>query len=297
MRFVAEYVMRGRNQALWVAVLGASSLMFSWLSAAVLALVTLRRGPTEGVYILAWAVLPAGFLLAVFGDIGPLGMIVGTTALACVLRWSASWPLTLVGASLVGAITGLGMLWLGVNYLEQLAAIFAEWFASLGEQLSQGGQEVQLRSPGLATIAGMLGLMNAVSCVMCLILGRWWQSMLFNPGGFRAEFHSIRYSAQASTVLVVLMMLISTYGLEFRPWAVLFGVPLSVAGISLVHARAAHRGLGAGWLTVFYLLWVFLDPVKLIVIGVAVADSYIDFRSRWKQLPARKDEDKDSDNE
>jgi hypothetical protein len=296
MRFVAEYVMRGRNQALWVAVLGASSLMFSWISAAVLALVTLRRGPAEGVYILAWAVLPAGFLLAVFGDIGPLGMIVGTTALACVLRWSASWPLTLVGASLIGAITGLGMLWLGVNYLEQLAAIFAEWFASLGEQLSQGGQEIELKAPGHATIAGMLGLMNAVSCVMCLILARWWQSTLFNPGGFRTEFHSLRYSAQASTVLVVLMMLISTYGLEFRPWAVLFGVPLSVAGLGLVHARAAHRGLGTGWLTVFYLLWVFLDPVKMIVIGVAVADSYINFRSRWKQLPA-KDEDKDSDNE
>ena len=64
--------MRGRTQALWVAVLGAGTLMFSWLSAAVLALVTLRKGPAEGGYLLAWAALPAGFLLAVFGDIGQL---------------------------------------------------------------------------------------------------------------------------------------------------------------------------------------------------------------------------------
>jgi len=216
-------------------------------------------------------------------------MIVGTTALALVLRWSASWPLTLIAGSALGALTGLGMLWLGANYLEQLASLFADVFARLGEQLSQGGQQVELQPPGKATIAGMLGLMNAVSCVMCLLLARWWQASLYNPGGFRQEFHSLRFSARAGTSLLVLMLLIGTYGLEYRPWAVLFAVPLSVAGLGLVHARAAYRRLGAGWLTLFYLLWLFLDPVKLIVIGVAVADSWLDFRSRWKQPPSKID--------
>ena len=41
----------------------------------------------------------------------------------------------------------------------------------------------------------------------------------------------------------------------------LFAVPLSVAGLGFIHARAAHRKLGAGWLSVFYLLWLLLDPV------------------------------------
>ena len=294
MRFVAEYVMRGRTQALWVSVLGASSLMFSWISAAVLALVTLRKGVGEGAYILAWAVLPAGFLLAVFGDVGPLSMIVGTTALAMLLRWSVSWPTTLAGASLIGALTGLGMLWLGANYLEQLAAVFADVFANIEAQLPQGEQPIELQAPGVATIAGMLGLMTAISCVLCLLLARWWQASLYNPGGFRQEFHSLRFGPQASTALVVLMLLVSTYGLEFRPWAVLFAVPLTVTGLGFIHARAARRNLGTGWLTVFYVLWLVFDPVKLIVIGVAVADSWIDFRSRWQQLPV-KDEDEDSD--
>jgi hypothetical protein len=295
MRVIAEYVMRGRTQALLVSVLGASSLMFSWISAAVLALVTLRKGAGEGAYILAWAVLPAGFLLAVFGDVGPLGMVVGTTALAMLLRWSVSWPTTLTAASLIGGFTGLGMLWLGENYLQQLAAVFADVFANIEAQLPQGEQPFELPAPGIATIAGMLGLMTAISCVLCLLLARWWQAALYNPGGFRQEFHSLRYSPQASSVLVVLMLLISTYGLEFRPWAVLFAVPLTVTGLGFIHARAAHRKLGTSWLTVFYLLWLVIDPVKLIVIGVAVADSWIDFRSRWRQLPVKKDEDQDSD--
>jgi hypothetical protein len=294
MRAFAEYVMRGRSQALWISVIGASSLMFSWVSAAVLALVTLRRGPTEGVYILAWALLPAGFLLAVFGDTGPLGMIVGTTALAGLLRWSGSWQLTLIGASVVGTVTGIGLLLLGVNYLEQLAAVFADLFSQFQAQMPQGEQAVELQAPGVATIAGMLGLMNAVSCVLCLLLARWWQASLYNPGGFSQEFRSIRYSRQLATGLVALMLVVSMYGLEYRPWAVLFAMPLSVAGLAFIHARAAHRKLGVGWLTVFYVLWLLLDPVKLIVIGVAVADSWINFRSRWQQLPV-KDEDTNKD--
>ena len=294
MRVLAEYVMRGRNQALLVSVIGASTLMFSWISAAVLALVTLRKGPREGMYILAWAALPAGFLLAVFNDVSPLSMIVGTTALAVLLRWSVNLPLTLLGASLVGAVTGLGLLWLGTNYLEQLAAQFAELFAGFEEQLSQGEQKVELQPPGPATIAGMLGLMNAVTCVLCLLLARWWQASLFNPGGFRQEFHSLRYPPAWAAGLVLLMLVISTYGLAFRPWAVLFAVPLSVAGLGFIHARAARRGQGAAWLTVFYLLWLVLDPVKLIVIGVAVADSWLDFRSRWTQLPKNDEDETDS---
>ena len=42
MRGVAEYVMRGRRQALLVAVITAAIPMFSWVSAAVVGLVVLR---------------------------------------------------------------------------------------------------------------------------------------------------------------------------------------------------------------------------------------------------------------
>ncbi len=284
--------MRGRNQALWVSVIGASTLMFAWLSAAVLALVTLRKGPGEGAYLLAWAILPAGFLLGVFGDAGPLGLILGTTALAVMLRWTVSWQLTLCASSLVGVVTGLGMLWLGVNYLQQLEGFFADFFANLSQQLSQqGGQPIKLTPPGIGTIAGLLGLMNAMSCVLCLLLARWWQALLYNPGGFRAEFHGLRYTPAVSGILLLLVLGVSSLGLGYRPWAVLFALPLSIAGLALVHARAAYRGYGAAYLTLFYLLWVLLDPVKLIVIGLAVADSLVDFRSRWQPKPDREDSD------
>jgi hypothetical protein len=279
MRILAEYVMRGRTQALLVSVIGASTLMFSWVSAAVIALVTLRRGPAEGAYILAWAVLPAGALLFAFGDSGPLGMLLGTAALALVLRWLVSWQLALLAAMLVGAVTGVVLLVFGGAYLEELSGVFAEFFSRFEDTVP----EAQLQAPGVATLAGMLGLINAISCVLCLLLARWWQSALYNPGGFREEFHELRLSPQYSLVLVLGMLVVSTFGLEYRPWAILFALPLSVAGLGFIHARAAHRKLGVGWLSVFYVLWLLLDPVKLIVLGVAIADSVFDFRSRWKR--------------
>ena len=44
MRGLAEFIMRGRWQALGVAVLGSGSLLFGWVSAAAIALVTLETG-------------------------------------------------------------------------------------------------------------------------------------------------------------------------------------------------------------------------------------------------------------
>jgi len=294
MKAVARYVMKGRNQALWVSVLGASTLMFSWLSAAVLALVTLRKGPTEGGYLLAWAVLPAGFLLGVFGDAGPLGMILGTTALAVLLRWTVSLPLTLTASAGIGLLTGAALLVFGESYLQTLEQYFAELFRNLQSQLAQPeGREITLVAPGVTSIAGLLGLMNALSCALCLLLARWWQAALYNPGGFREEFHGLRFDTGSSAVLALLVVGISSLGLEYRPWAAMFALPLSLAGLGLIHARAAHRKQGVTYITLLYLLWVTLDAVKLIVIGLAVADSWIDFRRRWREP----DDKTDSDNE
>ncbi len=279
MKGLAEYVMRGRMQALLVAVVSASTLLFAWISAAVIALVTLRRGWSEGVFVLLWAALPASYALFRFGDLGSLAMLAGTAVLAVVLRLTISWSQALVASVAVGAVTGYTMLLFGMAFLEQLVTMFAEVFENLQARLPEG----QLVAPGVNTLAGMMGLMNSITCVMCLLLARYWQASLYNPGGFREEFHGLRLGPQLSTALGLGLLGVSLLGVEYRPWALLLAVPLSVAGLAFIHARAARRGLGFGWLSLFYVLWLVLDPVKLIVIGVAVADSFIDFRGRWRK--------------
>jgi hypothetical protein len=113
LKSLAEFVMRGRFQALLVTVAGAGSMMFCWISAAVIALVTLRRGAGHGAWLLMWALLPSGVLLYAFGDSGPLALLVGTTVLALVLRSTVNLALMVLAGAMVGAVTGLALVAFG----------------------------------------------------------------------------------------------------------------------------------------------------------------------------------------
>jgi hypothetical protein len=88
MRGLAEFIMRGRWQALGVAVLGSGSLLFGWVSAAAIALVTLRNGSASGGWLTLWAILPAIIIAAISGDTGSVLLLLGTFSLAVILRES-----------------------------------------------------------------------------------------------------------------------------------------------------------------------------------------------------------------
>lgn len=294
MKALAEFAMRGRFQALLVVIAGSGSILFCWVSAAVLALITLRKGVGTGAQLLLWALLPSGVLLYTTGDSGPLALLLGTGFLAAVLRATVSLPMAVLASLLVGAISGLMTMTLGGEYLTQMVEVFGEFLASLEQQLSAGGEPVELARPTAIQIAGMLGAGTAMMSALCLLLGRYWQAALYNPGGFGDEFRALRYTAAVATALGLAAAAVSGLGVEYRTWAMIALLPLNFAGIALVHARVRGRGQGSGWLTGFYLAWLILDPVKLMVVFAAIADSWLDFRQRWatgkKDVSKREDD-------
>jgi hypothetical protein len=247
----------------------------------VLALVTMRKGPASGGWLFMWALLPAGALYYVYGDSGPLALLAGTMVLALVLRATINLPLAVLASVGVGLVTGVAMMVFSGAYLEQMVGNFGELLGNMEQQLAQGGQEVQLPRPGVGQIAGMIGAGTAMMSVLCLLLARYWQAALYNPGGFGEEFRALYFPVRVSVVLVFAALVFSSVGEQYRTWAMICLLPLTFAGLALVHARAAIRGRGAGWLTGFYLVWVIFDPVKLFVVFMAIADSWFDFRRRW----------------
>jgi hypothetical protein len=186
MRGLAEFIMRGRWQALAVAALGAGSLLFGWISAAAVALVTLRKGLSDGTWLTLWALLPAGLTAYMSGDAGSILLLIGTLLLAIVLRVSVSLALAVSMTVVVGYLSGVMLLWLSGDFLHELAEVFDAVLTQLeGGFNAQDGSNVALSRPTATQLAGMLAAGNSGITVLSLLLGRYWQALLYNPGGFR----------------------------------------------------------------------------------------------------------------
>ena len=281
MKALAEFVMRGRLQALTVTVASVASSVLCWLGAAVVALVILRRGAAEGGWLLLWALLPAALLAAVYADPGPLILLAGTGALALVLRETVSLSLAVLASAMVGILSGAAMLSFAGPLLEQVVLAFGGVLDALAERLqAEGRSALELPRPTVLQVAGVLGAGNALTSVGCLLLARYWQAALYNPGGFGSEFRALALPAAAATALLVLAVALWVLGYEYRTWAMVLLVPLSYTGVALVHYWAKARGYGWGWLTGVYLLWLVLAVVRLALVVAAVADSYLHFRGR-----------------
>jgi len=279
--------MRGRWQALAVAVLGAGSLLFGWISAAAVALVTLRRGVASGGWLVFWALLPAVAASWLSGDPGSVLLLLGVFVLAVVLRATVSLALAVAASALVGLISGGGLLLIGADFLAQLAEVFAALLEQLQSNVAtEESMDLVLSAPSTVQIAGILAAGNAVTAVFSLLLARYWQALLYNPGGFREEFHALRLPPLWTTGLGLLALAVWAQEPWVSGWALVVSVPLMFCGFSLVHAYAAASGRGVSSLVIFYLLWLFVDPVKGLLLGCVVADAWIDFRRRWVRPPA-----------
>lgn len=277
MRALAEFIMRGRAQAAIVAVLGSLVPLFS---AGALALVTLRRGGVDGSHLMAWAMLlPVVMALAgpetlpmAFYTLCVLAAVMGG---ALVLRKENNWAQGLLGLIALSAAGGLIYGWTFPEFNAALAAD-AEARAQAFEQAQ--GQATQRTPITESLVVGLVSSLIALQALLALVLGRWWQAMLYNPGGFRAEFQELRLGKNTALLLFGVAALCIT-----RPnamfWGLLAGLPLVVVTAAVVHNRVRTRGMGAGWLVLFYLLMLF-QPLYLIAACVGLSDCWVNYRRR-----------------
>ena len=304
MRALATYIMRGPIQAMLVtAALALVSLipvlgMVSVLSGAAVALVTLRHGAKQGLQVLLGASLVTSiFMYFVFGTM-ILGLIFALLlwlpllCLALVLRSSSSWSMLLDAAAAMG-IAGITVFYLLIG--DPLPF----WQAALGQMLdlmsSQDGMaelgQVKDQIPMIAEwMTGMLTAALVMGLVLSMMLARWWQSLLYNPGGFQQEFYDLRQSKMAAfTVLVILLFSLFDLGLISNlagDIMITIVVIYSVVGLALIHALVARTGKHSAWLVGMYVLMFIMPPHMMLALASAgFADSWLNFRGR---LPAAK---------
>lgn len=281
MRALAEFIMRGRAQAAFVALLGA---FVPLLSPGTVALVSLRRGGWDGFYVVAWAMLPVIVMTVLSPETLPmtfysLCVLVAVIGGALVLRSLTAWPASVMGLLVLSATGGLvfGMSFQDFN--SQLVADLNQAQEQARAQLEQNGTELADKiviTPTL--VSGFVATMVAFNALAGLILGRWWQALLYNPGGFREEFHQFRLSKTQALVCFGIAAICVT-----RPnwlfWGLLAALPLFLVCAAVVHNRVYARKMGFPWLVLFYLL-AFFQPVFLVMLAIGFTDSWLDYRRR-----------------
>lgn len=288
MRSLAEYVMRGRQQAILMALLFSILPLFSWVADVIVIFITLRKGAKEGLIVLLWSILPLLVLAWHYPEILLYRVLAGTILvylLALILRKTNAWLIVLYVMSLIGfvgviaahiaepAITDI--------WHKQLLANFSQLQTQL--DLSLGTETLELIAQNFAKVATGIQIgFILIGNLIALIFARWWQALLYNPGGLTMELRNIRITLPAIIVLTVLMLMAlaadSALALDILPIAVL---PFLVTGLSLLHAVVAVTQVSKYWLVVFYTLWLVLFPYMTALLVLAtLADYWWNFRQR-----------------
>ncbi len=265
MRALAELVMRGRIQACSVAFIGFA---FPFVSSAVIGLVTLRKGSVEGWVVMLWAILPV-LLSYFFSENNPYlavvsGVLILTSLLAAlILRTFSLWDWTLIAVVLVSVVLTLMSGLLFDNEFADFVELIEELFA-----LSSSGDVLVLIAMGVA-----------INALLGLIIARWWQALLYNPGGFQKEFHSLRLDRALGGSCLILALIGILSDNSFGIWLKLASLPLVICGIALTHFMVKVLSLNKLWLVVMYVSMLF-GTMSFILAGVGAADSFLNLRER-----------------
>jgi hypothetical protein len=278
MRGLAEFVMRGRWQALAVALTGSVLVVAAPFSAAAVALVTMGRGVRDGAWVVLWALLPALILGWVSGDYGTGWLLLSVFVGAAVLAQTVSLSLALLAVVPLSALGGLVLLTFNAGFLDTLLSLFDAWI----EALQAGDNPLEMVRPTMGQVAGLMAVGNALMASLCVLLGRYWQSELYKPGAFGEEFRALKLPSVWVVVLVVVTVVGAMSSGEWAAWSALAGIPITVCGFALLHSIARDRELGGGFLTVSYILWAFVDVLKVGVLVAVLLDAFIDLGRRVK---------------
>lgn len=288
----AHIILRSRFNAILCALIFALLPYLGWVSGAVIALVTLRKGKMEGFLILLWSLLP-GLCLAIYTKTWLpfiFSVVFSSILLWCIavlLRYRASLSGLLYVVILFDVIGVLVFHLVMSNpaafWLNELNASLQQLDASLQAQLKP--QNVQTAFQLFSKMATGLKIAGySFLALMSLFFGRMMDYLLAHPKGMSREFRVIRLNVIASMILIACLIVAKTGPAIFIDFVPVMLMPFVIAGVSLTHALVMRTKSSRAWLMFYYFILMimvfFMPPLMLFFVGLAVLDSIINIR-RW----------------
>jgi hypothetical protein len=303
LRRFTDFILRSRLHAMGTAfVLSLVPLFGASIGILIAAFVTLRKGALEGTFVLCAAITPylINYALSPASTQPQMIMIATETiiainiltwVLALVLRKFGNWNLV-IEVSILAGIVLICVIHLIFPELQtwwgtQLTTYFNKT-TSMIEQLSPEGAATQeeMQAAIIANIKQYItGLVIAsiiFNALLQLIIARWWQAILYNPGGLRKELHQIRLSYVSASVFIAVLGLAymhNVFGLDMMPVMV---TAFCAAGLSVIHNLFALKNAGWFWLVLVYLGVLFAFPMGMVAVAmIGLLDSLFNIRQRF----------------
>ena len=258
----------------------------SIVSSATVALVTLRRGAADGLSVLGSSSIAAG-LLGYF--------LIGNYQFALLyvmVLWMPVWLISIVlregrHLSLAVEITILlGIIGIAIFYLFNQQP-FLMWKQVLVQMIpaDTAVDNVQHTIDLLAQyMTGIVAAGSVFGLLFGLFLGRWWQAILFNPGGFRQEFLSLTTKPR---------MVFGSLAVAGFAWAgsgvlaeaarnitILLFVLYMFIGTAVLHSVFARMKQGRFMTPMFYVTLFLIPHTMLPVAFVGLIDPWLDLRNK-----------------
>ena len=148
---------------------------------------------------------------------------------------------------------------------------------------TQSAEAVAQLSPLMCGVVAAGFLLQLLSG---LYLARWWQALLYNPGGFSAEFRQLRLHRILGLLGAIAMGLWLIPGFVPPAWVSCLGlVVLSVfllQGLAVAHGVFGSMPGSQRWLVATYvLLLLFLPQMAMVLVTIGLLDVWMDFRGRF----------------
>jgi hypothetical protein len=154
------------------------------------------------------------------------------------------------------------------------------------------GQETpgEAQMQALARLApGMMAAGSLMIFILAVIVGRWWQAIAFNPGGFQEDFHRLRQGRNVALLVAILVFVAALTGHPvLGGFAFAGAVTLLFQGLAMVHGVVAAAGQNVAWLWAMYVVLALLPlPATVLLVVAGGVDNWLDFRRRAGQDAAR----------
>jgi hypothetical protein len=289
-RLLAVWLIKNSWQAALLSVcLGVLSLQGAMLlvifASAIPVLTTLEHGPRAGGNIvLAVAAVLTGVLiwhqqapwLAILYAVVLFGL---PMLFAELLRRTGSLNLVFQ----LGLLMGLLALVMVFLLLPQPSAFWEPFLERAFSAVSQSGiqLDVALAQPLARTMWGAMMSILLLVILSAVFLGRWWQTLIHEPGAFGREFFELRsgMSLGVLLVLIVLAALVTHLAwLDCMAWVAMLG--LALQGLASVHRRKATGQFPRGGLVAIYVMMI-VPVLSFITVALLAGWGLADF---WRRM-------------